>query len=99
MGAARPARIIERRMKKSPADECDASRETGKRHSPGAGFSMTQHRRPCQILTASSFRACEARTSDVQLHIGESRDSGFALCAPRNDGLIKKRPACREPLS
>jgi putative endonuclease len=26
------------------------------------------------------------QTSDVQLHIGESRDSGFALRAPRNDG-------------
>src|SRR5229473_398724 len=25
------------------------------------------------------------QTSDVQLHIGESRDSGFALRAPRND--------------
>jgi hypothetical protein len=22
---------------------------------------------------------------DVQLHIGESRDSGFVLCTPRND--------------
>src|SRR5882757_11490199 len=24
-----------------------------------------------------------------QLHIGESRDSGFALCAPRNDGRAR----------
>ena len=28
------------------------------------------------------------QTSDVQLHIGESRDSGFALCAPRNDSRL-----------
>jgi len=27
----------------------------------------------------------EGPDSDVQLHIGESRDSGFALRAPRND--------------
>src|ERR1700754_293970 len=27
----------------------------------------------------------EHQTSDAQLRIGESRDSGFALCAPRND--------------
>jgi hypothetical protein len=26
-----------------------------------------------------------ARTSDVQLHIGESRGSGFTLRVPRND--------------
>jgi error-prone DNA polymerase len=34
-----------------------------------------------------SFRGVASATnSDVQLHIGESRDSGFALRAPRNDG-------------
>src|SRR5712672_4243757 len=30
------------------------------------------------------------QTSDVQLHIGESRDSGFAFCAPRNDGAVER---------
>src|SRR5260370_4942878 len=35
----------------------------------------------------SSFRGVAAATnSDVQLHIGESRDSGFTLRVPRNDG-------------
>src|ERR1035437_2129688 len=49
---ATPARMNERRMKKSPAGECDASRESEERRSPGARFSMTQHRRPCQIWEA-----------------------------------------------
>jgi error-prone DNA polymerase len=35
----------------------------------------------------SSFRGVAAATnSDVQLHLGESRDSGFTLRVPRNDG-------------
>src|SRR6266403_2766875 len=34
--AATPARMNERRMKKSPVDECGASRESGARRSPGA---------------------------------------------------------------
>src|SRR5258705_9479651 len=34
--AAIPARVNERRMKKSPADECAASRESGARRNPGA---------------------------------------------------------------
>src|SRR5260370_8257240 len=66
-------------------------------------FSMTQHRRPCQIwpLSASSFRDGQKdQPSDVHLHIGESRDSGFALRAPRNDICTKTKEArYRGPLS
>src|SRR3981189_228037 len=44
--------------------------------------------RACGVLCwISSFRdGPKDQTSDVQLHIGEPRDSGFARCAPRNDG-------------
>jgi hypothetical protein len=47
----------ERRMKKSPADACDASKKgcekvSGERGNPGAGILMTQHGRPCQICRA-----------------------------------------------
>src|SRR5258705_12147104 len=38
MVAAIPARMSERRMKKSPADEGDASRESGGRRNPGACY-------------------------------------------------------------
>src|SRR5207249_8599614 len=40
---------------------------------------------PCHVRHSGAH---EVRTSDVQLHIGESRDSGFALRAPRNDGTL-----------
>src|ERR1019366_7974632 len=55
MVTATPARMNERRMRKSPAGECDASRESEERRSRGARFSMTQHRRPCQICEALSL--------------------------------------------
>jgi hypothetical protein len=38
------------------------------------------------VQRVTSFRdGPKDQTSDVQLHIGESRDSGFTLRAPRND--------------
>src|ERR1700676_910732 len=52
---ATPARMDERRMKKSPADECDATREEEREErreravAPGAVFSMPQHWRLCHI--------------------------------------------------
>src|ERR1700716_1601370 len=92
VAAATPERMIERRIKKSPADEGDASRESRERLSPGARFlchNIGGHARfgRCSV---SSFRdGPKDQTSDVQLHIGESQDSGFALRAPRNDVCAK----------
>jgi hypothetical protein len=40
-------------LKKSPAKKVMRARILGERHSPGACFSMTQHRRPSQILPLS----------------------------------------------
>jgi hypothetical protein len=37
----------------------------------------------------SSRDGPQDQTSDAQLRIGESRDSGFALRTPRNDGCVK----------
>src|SRR3981081_1723036 len=53
------------------------------------------------VRRSSSFRdGTEDQTSDVQLDIGESRDSGFALRAPRNDvAPNKKGPLPRASLS
>src|ERR1700675_1056878 len=46
----------------------------------------SRYQRRGKIRTRHSGTRVFAWTSDVQLHIGESRDSGFALRAPRNDG-------------
>src|ERR1700730_2615080 len=96
MGAARPARMTKRRMKKSPADECDASRETGKRHSPGACLSMAQHPWPCQIRppSVSSFRdGPKDQTRNLEIPGSRCARPGMTFA------LVKKRPASRGPLS
>src|SRR5260370_23057977 len=98
MVAAIPARMNGRRMKKSPADEGDASRESRARQSRRLLFYATTAAAVPDLgfLSVSSFRdGPKDQTSDVQLHIGESRDSGFALRAPRNDETYEKRPALR----
>jgi hypothetical protein len=43
----------ERRIEKISSKKRDAGKDLGERHSPGACFSMTQHRRPSQILPLS----------------------------------------------
>jgi len=51
------------------------------------GAQMMEQRRRKQSGLRHSGMVREHQTSDVQLHIGESRDSGFdAFASPRNDG-------------
>src|SRR5207237_3363022 len=93
--AARAARMRKRRMKKSPAGNCDASRI--KNNAVPAALAVLCHNITGRAKLAGlkravfirlSFRGgAKRRTSDVQLHIGESRDSQVRNCAPYFDAV------------